>query len=210
MSFVTGDHSSISLYSELFCPQSHRIRMVLSEKDVGYKSIIINSPKDIPPDFTVINPSGKLPFFSDRDLTLSQALIICEYLDERFPHPPLMPVDPMQRAYLKVALAHIEEEWYPALKKTRSSNKKTSKNGANFLKDEICLYSDVFKDRSFFMSDDLTLMDCALAPIFWNFSSIGIRINNKAVLKYQERMFLHPSFRQSMMEEDCDLNPDAL
>ncbi len=209
MSFLTGDHSSIFLYSEPLCPQSHRIKMVLSEKDVGYKSILIENPKELPQDFTIINPTGHLPFFSDRDLALTRPLIVCEYLDERFPHPPLMPIEPMMRARLKIALAHIEENWFKALKKTASPNKKTVANSVKFLQEEIDFYGDIFKQKPFFMSDEITLIDCTLVPILWRLPSIGIHVRHTAVLKYQKRMFLRPSFRQSLTEEELDLNPEA-
>ena len=211
MSFVTGDHSSITVYAEPLCPQCQRIKMVLAEKDVGYKFILVEkSKKDLPQEFMFLNPSGDLPFFSDRNLLITCPPIVCEYLDERFPLPPLMPVEPSERARLKTGLVHIDEHWFTALHKASSFNKKTAARAVQFLSEEIERYSDMFRRSLYFMSDEITLLDCALAPILWRLPSIGIEVRHKAVLKYQKHLFLRPGFRQSLSEEEAELNPEAL
>lgn len=208
MNFGLGDHSSIYLYARPACIYAHCIKIILVEKDVSYQYEVFDDDNKVLSDLGDINPDGELPFFVDRDLNLSNVLVICEYLDERFPHPPLMPIEPAMRARYRDALTYVHDHLYATFMRTQSINKKTVRNARRSLEDGITEYADAFHGNAYFMSQEMGLLDCMFAPLLWRLKSIGIHLKYKAVLKYQNRMFANSSFRVSLSEDETDFNLD--
>ena len=208
MNFDSTDHSSITLYFEAGCPRAHRIRMVFEEKDIPYNMVDIPNPKSLPEDLLVIDSSGQLPVFNERDLTLLDATIICEYIDERFPYPPLMPAVPTERARVKTAIRHIQNKWYDCLDRTVRNNKRTFNNAVKELGEDILYYSDIFKQNEFFLHDQISLADCIVAPVLLRLRKLGIQLKQPAIMRYQKRIFSRPSFRRSLTDVEVDLLQD--
>ena len=208
MNFITGEYSTLVLYFEPLCAQSHRIRMVLAEKEIPYRLVVIRNPKKLSEDLITLNPSGTLPALTDRNLVLYDPSIICEYIEERFPHPPMMPAEPIARARLRMADKHIEKVWFHNIERAQSKNKKTAKAAIKTLHEDILSYSDLFKNKKFFLSDDITLLDCAVAPILWRLNSLGIDLKRKdsaPIVQYKKHVFDRSGFRKSLTEEEIDL-----
>ena len=180
--------------------------MVLAEKEIIYKTELVKNPKKLPEDLAVLNPSGSFPLLVDRSLTLTDPMIASEYLDERFPYPPLMPVDPIMRARLKVAARHIDRTWFECLRRSASTNKKTSRNAVRELEEDIVKSIGMFATNKFFLSDEITLIDCSIAVILWRLPRLGIKLGQSAVVRYQKRLFMRPGFCRSLTEDERDIN----
>ena len=99
------------LYSGSTCPFSHRCRFLLFEKGMDFDVVDVDV-NNIPPDIVTMNPYGEVPVLAERDFVLYEANIICEYLDERFPHPQLMPSEPVVRARVRLLMFNFERELF--------------------------------------------------------------------------------------------------
>ena len=196
MAQVANRRSVITLYTGSKCPFSHMVRIVLAEKGISYNSIEVESD-ETPEDLKDLNPYNEVPTLVDRDLVLYEHQIVMEYLDERFPHPPLMPVDPVQRSQNKLMRHRILRDWYSLFKDRTEDNKKA-------LRDSLTVISPIFEQKPFFMSDEFTLVDCALLPLLWRLPSLGILLpaQAKAILDYSEKMFERESFQTSLSETE--------
>ena len=204
MTSLANRRSAILLFSLPDCLHSHRTRLVIKEKDISAELHEIDL-NNISEEIKFISPYDDFPTLVDRDLVLQNSRVIIEYLDERFPHPPLLPVDPVARAKFRLALDRIEHTWYPEFDKAY-------KNGG---------LEDAFKDKiksyfleiiplitdSFFMSDDFGLVDCSLAPLLWRIKSLGVEIteNKKIIDDYSDRIFNRESFQASLTETERDM-----
>lgn len=206
MALVTSRRSVMTLFSDPLDAQSHRTRIALAEKDITYDVIQID-PINKPEDLADLNPYNAVPTLVDRELVLYDARVIMEYLDERFPHPPLMPVDPVSRAKSRLALYHIERDWYGLLPDLMSGSERKMASARKILRDSLLSSIDVFKAKTFFLSDDFTLVDCTIAPILWRLPSFGIELPSQAMIikQYGERLFDRPSFRESLSELELEL-----
>jgi stringent starvation protein A len=154
----------MTLFSDPVCAHSHRTRIVLKEKDIASEVIEVNA-HDKPEDLPELNPYNTTPTLVDRDLVLYDARVIMEYFDERYPHPPLMPVDPVSRAKARLALFRIEKDWYSLLPALNSNSEKKLDNARKLLRESLLASVDVFKAKPFFLSDEFSLVDCSIAPI---------------------------------------------
>jgi len=199
MAQVANRRSVITLYTGSTCSFSHMVRIVLAEKGISYNSIDVASD-ETPEDLKDLNPYNEVPTLVDRDLVLYEHQIIMEYLDERFPHPPLMPVDPVQRSQNRLMRHRIHRDWFSLLKDLTDDNKKA-------LRDSLTVISPIFEQKLFFMSDEFTLVDCALLPLLWRLPSLGVALSAqaKAILDYSERMFERESFQTSLTDEEREL-----
>jgi len=204
---------SMTLYSGEKDILSHRVRIVLAEKAVSVDIIHIgDEPSD---ELLNVNPYGNLPTLCDRgDLVLNQSNIIIEYLDERFPHPPLLPVYPVARANSRTLMLRIDREWCPLVDSLilgEKSEKELMKLREELLH-EISSIAPTFKEFSFFMSDEFTLVDCCFAPILWRLPSIGIKLpvnrHLKPLIDYQNKVFERPGFLDSLSSLERDLKSD--
>ncbi|MEP7314279.1 MAG: glutathione S-transferase N-terminal domain-containing protein, partial [Pseudomonadota bacterium] len=157
----------MTLFSAPDDPASHRTRIVLAEKGIEIEVVSV-TPGRFPEDLLDLNPDHSLPTLVDRDLVLYDSRVIMEYLDERFPHPPLMPVDPVSRAQFRLALHRIERDWYGLAAQIEKEGQ--GKNGPKLrsdLRDLILQSAEVFKVKPYFLSDEFSLVDASIAPILW-------------------------------------------
>lgn len=190
-----------TLFSEKTDVYSHQVRIVLAEKGVAYE--IENVQRgSISEDLMEVNPRGNTPTLVDRDLVLSNARIIMEYLDERFPHPPLMPVYPVLRAQCRLNMHRIEQDWFTLMDLVEQDPEAPeAKKALKQLKEEILALAPVFSDSQYFLSEDFSLVDCYIAPLLWRMHNLGVEFTGKgsaAVKAYMGRVFKRDSFLQSV------------
>ncbi len=200
---------TMTLYSNPNCAQSHRVRIVLGEKDLVFKVISVENSENNE-DLIALNPNNTTPTFVDRNLVLYESRVIMEYLDERFPHTPLMPVDPVIRAKTRMVLHYIEKDLYGLLDDIRSSGEKKSSAAKLKLRDNLMLSLDFLQDSKFFLSDDFSIIDCSIAPILWRLPEYGIELpkSGKPILKYAERIFARQSFMENLSEQEEEIRTE--
>lgn len=205
MAQLANRRLAMTLFSGDTCPYCHRVRIVLAEKGINYELQNVN-PKDTPDDLKDLNPYNEVPTLVDRELVLYESNVIMEYLDERFPHPPLMPVDPVSRAQLRLMLYRIERDWYSLAKQLKDKTK-ASDTVRKELRDSLTSVSPIFEQKPFFMSDEFSLMDCAIAPLLWRLPYYGVELppSAKPLINYAERMFDRESFKQSLTEGEREM-----
>ncbi len=192
--------SVMTLYSRPESAYSHRVRLVLAEKGITVE-IIDAAEGNAPQDLADLNPYGEAPTLIDRDLVLYDTKVICEYLDERFPHPPLMPVDPVSRAKARLVVSRIERDWLTLLDVLETGGGKAATAARKQLCEGLTASSEVFAaGMSFFLSEDLTMMDVALAPLLWRLPHLGVALPDEAaaVQDYAERLFARDGFQGSL------------
>jgi RNA polymerase-associated protein len=197
----------MTLFSAPDEPYSHRTRIVLAEKGVEIDVIDV-VPGRYPEDLLDLNPYHSLPTLVDRDLVLYDSRVIMEYLDERFPHPPLMPVDPVLRAQFRVALYRIERDWYEVARLIDAEpDKKAAAKHKKVLRDAILQSADVFKVKPYFLSDEFSLVDATIAPILWRLRRYEIDLPPpaQALARYAQSMFARPSFRASLSDVEIEM-----
>lgn len=197
----------MTLYSNALDIYSHRVRIVLAEKGVSVDVINTANNNDKLQDLLELNPYGTIPTLVDRDLVLYDANIIMEYLDERFPHPPLMPVYPVARAKTRLMIYRIDREWGELVRRIESGQNPDVQAACKELRNYLIKLAPVFNSSIFFLNEDFSLVDCCIAPILWRLPSWGINLPKeaKAVYKYAERIFLRDSFQASLSEAEHDL-----
>lgn len=196
----------MTLYCGSTDPYSHRTRIVLYEKDVECHIVEVDPDKK-PRELADFNPYNQVPTMVDRDLVLYESLIINEYLDERLPHPPLMPVDPVSRARARLMLMRFDRDWYSLLPDVMDGEKKAANRARNVIRDGLTVISPVFKEQQYILGDEISLVDCSLAPILWRLDYYGINLPRQArpLLDYAERMFARKSFKLSLTEAEKEL-----
>ncbi|MEZ5458704.1 MAG: glutathione S-transferase N-terminal domain-containing protein [Steroidobacteraceae bacterium] len=190
----------MTLFSSGTDPWSHRARIVLGEKGLDIEIVDVSSG-NLPEDLLDLNPYHSLPTLVDRDLVLYDSRVIMDYLDERFPHPPLMPVDPLARAKTRLALYRIERDWYTAAQAIDDEpDKKLKPKFRQVLRDTIVQSAELFKVRPFFLSSEYSMVDATIAPILWRLPHYEIDLPPQAapVLKYAELVFSRPGFRRTL------------
>ena len=187
---------------------SHRTRIVLAEKDVEIEIVNV-TPGRFPEDLLDLNPDHTLPTLVDRELVLYDSRIIIEYLDERFPHPPLMPVDPVSRAQFRLALHRIERDWYGLAKKLDRAppGSPEADKSRGELRDLVVQFTDFLRGKPYFMSDELSLVDVTVAPILWRLPRYRIDIPKDLtpLLKYANLLFSRPAFRMSLSPQEREM-----
>ncbi len=193
----------ITLFSSENGLDSHRIRLVLAEKKINAEIEFVNLDEP-PEDFVDLNPYGTLPTLIDRDLVLHNSRIIMEYLDERFPHPPLYPIDPVSRARFRTIIQRIDDDWYSLVKEIESSGEKKAAKARKLLKERLTTAIPLFAAHPYFMNSELSLVDCALAPLLWRLPSLGVELPKQAdvITAYSERLFARDAFKESLTEEE--------
>ena len=208
MSLVTK-RSSMALFSDARDHYSHRVRMVLAEKGVTVDIIDVD-PNRKPEDLAEINPYNSLPTLLDRDLVLYEANVIMEYLDERFPHPPLLPVYPVQRALSRLWITRVEREWSSRLDVLMLGKGRETvlSKARKELRESIISISPIFAEKPFFMNEEFSLVDCCVAPILWRLNAVDIVLperSTKALQKYMKVMFEREAFRASLTEAELEM-----
>ena len=206
---VISKHSSMVFFSDGEDHYSQRVRMVLAEKGVAVE--IINVEKNqYPEDLVALNPYNSLPTLVDRDLVLYETMIMMEYLDERFPHPPLLPVYPVARAQSRVFAHRIQKDWCGLVDTIVAGRSKETviEKARKELREGLITIAPIFTEKEFFMSDEFTLVDCCFAPILWRLPVLGISLppkSAKPLTDYMNRMFRRESFQASLSEAEMDM-----
>ena len=183
--------------SDIYC---HQVKIVLAEKGVAYETENVD-PNAVPEELMELNPYGTLPTLVDRDLVLFTSRIIMEYLDERFPHPPLMPVYPVARGKSRLLMLRIEQDWYPTLAKAENGSDSERAEALKQLKEELLAVAPIFNQFPYFMSEEFGLVDCYIAPLLWRLKELGVTFTgagSKAINGYMDRVFGRDSFMQSI------------
>ena len=195
--------NALTLFSSTDCVLCHRVRLVLAAKGVTYDLIPVD-PQNPPEDLIDLNPYHSVPTLVERDLVLYAASVVSEYLDERYPHPPLMPVDPLSRARLRLAMLRLELDWVPQVQAIQLGNKAQAEAGRKRLKELLTASVPLFKAFKFFLNTEMSLADCAMAPIIWRLSALGVPLpkDGKAIDDYGNRIFRNPGFARSLTEQE--------
>ncbi len=206
MAQVTNKRLAMTLFSGDLCPFSHMVRIVLAEKGINFETTSVDL-NNTPEDLKDLNPYNEVPTLVDRDLVLYEHLVIMEYLDERFPHPPLMPVDPVARASNRLMVQRIERDWYSIYQKLRKSDKDSAKLRQE-LRDSLVTISPIFEQKPYFMSEEFTLIDCVMAPLLWRLPQVGVELppSAKPLMGYAARLFERESFMQSLSEAEKEIH----
>ena len=207
MAVIANRRSVMTLFSKPTCIHSHRTRLVLAEKNINIDIASVDGP-ELPEDLMDLNPYHTMPTLVDRDLVLYDSRVIIEYLDERFPHPPLMPVDPVTRAQFRLALFRIETDWYQLAEQYElDGERKLSSKSKKMLRESILASVDLFAARNYFLSDEFSLVDCSIAPILWRLPVYGIELGSQAepIEAYMKRVFERRSFQESLTELEQEM-----
>jgi stringent starvation protein A len=183
--------------------------MVLAEKGIAVEVIDVDA-NDLPDEVMDFNPYGTVPTLVDRDLRLYESRIIMEYLDERFPHPPLLPVDPVSRASARLFMYRIERDWYGMMARIRRGTKQEADQARKELRESLITTAPVFGAHTFFMSDEFSLVDCCIAPLLWRLPVLGIEVPPQAepLRVYMRRIFAWEAFRKSLTEAEKEMIAD--
>jgi RNA polymerase-associated protein len=192
----------LTLYSARDCVHCHRVRLVLAAKAVVHDFIGVN-PQSPPEDLIDLNPYHSVPTLVDRDLVLYETGVICEYLDERYPHPPLMPIDPLSRARLRLAMVRMERDWLPLVDQIKAGGR-PAETARKRLREALLAGLPLFKAAKFFLNAEMSLADCALAPLIWRLPSLGLDLPREArvIDDYGDRIFRNPGFTRSLTDEE--------
>ncbi len=206
MASLTTRKHVMTLYSGTSDPYSHRTRIVLYEKDVECQVMLVDVKKK-PRELSDLNPYDTVPTMIDRDLVLYESLIINEYLDERLPHPPLMPVDPVSRGKARLMLMRFDRDWYSLVPEIEGPDKKNAQRARNIIRDGLTVISPMFKDQAYILGEEFSLVDCSLAALLWRLPMYGIELPRQArpILDYAERLFERKSFKLSLTETEQEL-----
>ncbi len=205
MAQIANRRSVMTLYSGRGCAHCHMVRVVLSEKGINHEVVDVD-PDNPPEDLVDLNPYNEVPTLVDRDLVLYDANTIMEYLDERFPHPPLMPVDPVSRAQNRQMRYRIQRDWYSAMDRILAGDKDADA-ARKELGESLVAVSPVFEQKPFFLSDEFSLVDAAIVPLLWRLPQLGIEIpvQAKGLNKYMQAMFERESIINSLTEEEREI-----
>ncbi len=193
------------LYAGVDDHLSHRIRLVVAEKQVLVELVLVE-PGVYPEDLSSLNPYNSLPTLVDRDLCLYETRIIMDYLEERYPQPPLLPLGPAARAQVRQYVARIDREWTPLITRIIQSPEPAIVSAARkALRDHLITISPIFLEKPYFMSDELTQADCVMAPILWRLKALGIELPDRpcrGLFRYRDRLFSRPAFQASLTDAE--------
>lgn len=206
MSVVATKRSVMTLFSDPAELHSHRVRVVLAEKNVTCDIVDVD-PLNLPEDVIDLNPYGSTPTLVDRDLALYDSRIIAEYLDERFPHPPLLPVDPVSRASARQYMYRVEKDWYSLVDPILGGGKPATK-ARKELRETLTTSAPILAAKPFFMSDEYSLVDATIAPLLWRLPALGVELTGaaaKAVNSYALRLFTRDGFIASLSETEREM-----
>lgn len=198
--------NTLTLFSSVDDVLCHRVRLVLAAKGVSYDLVPVD-PQSPPEDLRVLNPYSSVPTLVERDLVLYAASVVSEYLDERYPHPPLMPIDPLSRARLRLAMLRIEHDWVPQVQQVQFGSKQQAEAARKRLKELLIASVPLFKASKFFLNNEMSLADCAMAPIVWRLPALDVPLpkDGKVIEEYGNRIFRNPGFVRSLTPQEKSL-----
>ena len=198
--------SVMTLYSDERDPASHAVRFVLAEKAINV-DIVHVSADDRPEDLIELNPYNDVLTLVDRDLVLYEPQIIMEYLDERFPHPPLMPVDPVTRAQSRLFRFRIERDVYVSVRQMYGDDSRAVDAARKVLKDNLTAIAPIFAQTQYFMSEEYSLVDCFMAPVLWRLGILGIKLpaQARALTRYGDALFGRDAFEASLTDDEREM-----
>ena len=206
---AVSKRSAMTLFSDSTSHYSHRVRIVLAEKGVSVD--LVESEDGVPvPELGDLNPYNTMPTLIDRDLVLYESKVMMEYLDERFPHPPLLPVYPVARAESRLFMYRVERDWCSLVDTILHSSKSSDVAGARRdLGDSLTALSPIFAEKPFFISEDFTLVDCCIAPILWRLPALGVDIKaskqTKPLYGYMDSLFGREAFQESLTIQEREM-----
>ena len=206
---VLAKHSSMIFYSDGNDHYSQRVRLVLAEKGVAVEIVDVEQG-NMPEDLADLNPYNSLPTLLDRDLVLYESSVIMEYLDERFPHPPLLPVYPVARAQSRLFIYRIQRDWCGYVDTIVAGRSKDTviDRARKELRESLIAIAPIFAEKAFFMSEEFTLVDCCVGPILWRLPVLGIELppkHGKPIHSYMDNLFSRESFQASLSEAELDM-----
>ena len=198
--------NALTLFSSVDDVLGHRVRLVLAAKGVTYDLVAVD-PQNPPEDLIDLNPYHSVPTLVERDLVLYAASVVSEYLDERYPHPPLMPIDPLSRARLRLAMLRIEHDWVPQVQAVQFGNRQQAEAGRKRLKELLTAAVPLFKASKFFLNNEMSLADCAMAPIVWRLQALDVPLpgDGRVIEDYGNRIFRNPGFVRSLTPQEKSL-----
>ena len=211
MAVAANKRSVMTLFSGPTDIFSHQVRIVLAEKGVSVEIEQVE-PDNLPQDLIDLNPYRTVPTLVDRELTLYESRIIMEYLDERFPHPPLMPVYPVARGESRLMMHRIEQDWYSLLRTIETTSGAEADAARKQLGGELLAIAPLFARTPFFMSEEFSLVDCYLAPLLWRLPQMGVDLSgagSKELKGYMTRVFERDSFLASLTEAEREMRLQA-
>lgn len=200
----------LTLYTLADDIQCHRVRLVLAAKGVSYERVMVDRDKP-PEDLLELNPYGTAPTLVDRDLVLHDTSVVCEYLDERYPHPPLMPIDPLSRARLRVAAVRIEKDWLTDVEVIRGGGRPADA-ARKRLRANLLSALPLFKASRFFLNPEMSLADCLVAPVIWRLSWLEVDLGREGrpIIDYGERLFHSQGFERSLTADEKAMRPESV
>ncbi|HET6588302.1 MAG TPA: glutathione S-transferase N-terminal domain-containing protein [Oleiagrimonas sp.] len=202
MTQIAHSRTVLTLYTNADGIQCHRVRLILAAKGVTYEREMVD-PASPPEDLVEINPYGDVPTLAERDMVLYDTAVVCEYLDERYPHPPLMPIDPLSRARLRLAAARIEYDWLPLID-TINEGGRPADTARKHLREQLLTSVPLFKASRFFLNPEMSLADCLVAPVVWRLPVLGVDLGRegKPIVDYGERIFHTQGFARSLTDAE--------
>ena len=207
MVLAANKRSVMTLFSSVSDLCSHQVRIVLAEKGVGVEVELVDESA-LPPELIELNPYQSVPTLVDRELVLYNSKIIMEYLDERFPHPPLMPVYPVARGNSRLMIYRIERNWYSLVHKITKGPMSEVDAVRDKLRNDLLAMAPVFSEFKYFMSEDFSLVDCYLAPVLWRLAELGVELigaGSNELKLYMDRLFERDSFSASLTDVERDM-----
>jgi len=207
MASIANRRSVMVLYSDPVTPISHCVRIVLAEKGINVEINYVEGDER-PEELVELNPYNSVLTLIDRELVLYNAQIIMEYLDERFPHPPLMPVDPVSRATNRQFRYRVMRDLYKLIDDLDGDNDIAAANARKTMRDNLTAIAPAFEQKPYFMSDEYSLIDCCMAPLLWRINTYGIKMPSsaKSMIKYGECLFERDAFQTSMSAAEREMN----
>lgn len=195
--------SIMTLYADALEPLGHAVRIVLAEKDVNVEICFITEQTK-PEDLNDLNPYGSLLTLIDRELVIYEPQVMMEYLDDRYPHPPLMPVDPVSRANNRQIRQRVMRDLFSNVAALHGRNELAAGNARKVVRDNLTAIAPAFTQQPFFLSTEMSLIDCCLVPLLWRLDYYDIKLpaQCKALMQYADRMFGRPAFRASLSPEE--------
>lgn len=203
---ATNKRSVMTLFSDPTNSYCHQVRIVLAEKGISV-DIVDVCTQDLSDEVMDFNPYRTVPTLVDRDLRLYESRIIMEYLDERFPYPPLLPVDPVSRATSRLYMYRVERDWYPLMDRILDGTEDEAAMARKELRESLIATSPVFRAKPFFMNNEFSLVDCCVAPLLWRLPLLGIDLpaRAQALSNYAKRIFTWPAFGKGLTEAEREM-----